>query len=134
MSSSQDPIQGQQVVLSGQVFTPADHAVFGGQLGKAGFTSTEISELMGAIEREAMTAAMNAGRQVALAAVNRIVQTISLTHYNTAMEIYRRLSNKNGGTGGIIGHRACCQIAFDVANSLPTHAPAAASPIIGSPR
>jgi hypothetical protein len=126
--------QQQQVALSGHVFTPADHAVFGGELGKAGFDSNEISELMGFIERESTTAAMTAARQVALAVANKIVSTIQLTHYNTSMEIYRRLSNKNGGTGGILGHRGCCQIAFDVANAVPRHGPAPAQPIIGSPR
>lgn len=133
-SPTYDPNQPQSVALSGQILSPADHAVFGGRLGAAGFTAMEISELMGKIEREATVAAMSAARQVALSIANQIVATVERTHYNAAATIHQRICDRNGGTGGIGFHRRCAQIALDVAHATPSHVPPPAQPIIGSPR
>lgn len=134
MTTSQDLTQQAQIPLTGQVFGPADYANFGNSLGQAGFTTTEVSEIMGTIEREAMAAATAAARQVALSVANRITQMIQRTHYNASMEIYRRIVDRGAGLGGVTWHRRCAEQALNVANSIPRHDPPPAAPILGSPR
>lgn len=120
--------------IAGSVLTPADHAVMGAQLGQAGLADAEVSNLMRLIEETAFQQAKAAARNTALSLMPVLTKLIQDTHYNGAMEIHRRLSNKLGGFGGVTAHRGCAQIAWDVAQATPRHVPPAASPIIGSVR
>lgn len=125
------PIQSMEA-LAGTVITPTDHAILGGQLGQAGFSDAEISNLMGLIERKATETAMKGSREVALSIITVMVDLLVRTHRAAGMEIYRQLCNKTGGMGGTTLHRNCAQIALTVANGSPRHAPVPAVPIVGS--
>jgi hypothetical protein len=120
--------------LVGQILTPADHMVMGGQLSQAGIDDAEISNLIGLIERTASENARQAARDTALSLLPVFIDLIKKTHATTDMDIHRRLTNKTAGFGGLVTHRDCAQIALDVANGTPSHVPAQARPIIGSIR
>jgi hypothetical protein len=120
--------------LSGQILGPGDYAQFGAHLGQAGFTTEQVSEIIGTIEREATAVAMAGARQVAMSALNKIAQTINNVQWNAGMEIHRQICNRNGGTGGVGFHRRCAEIAASVAGGVPLHKPRPAQPVIGSPR
>lgn len=127
------PIQSMEA-LTGTVISPTDHAILGGQLGAAGFSDAEISNLMGVIERKSIEVATKGAREVALSTITILVDMLVKTHRAAGMEIYRQLCNQTGGMGGTTLHRKCANIALTVANGSPRHAPVAAAPIIGSVR
>jgi hypothetical protein len=120
--------------LAADIFTPADHAVLGAQLGQAGLNETEVSNLMRLIEDTAYTQAKAAARATALNLVPVFMKLLADTHRETALEIHRRLANRTGGLGGVTLHARCADIAHQVAMSTPRHVPPSAHPIVGSIR
>jgi hypothetical protein len=128
-----DPQQSMNA-LAGQVLTPTDHVVIGAQLGQAGLNNSEVSNLIGLIERTAQEMALKAARDTALSIVPVITKLIADTHQQAALEIYRRITNQTGGFGGVTVHRKCAQIAWDVSQSVPRHVAVSATPILGSVR
>lgn len=120
--------------IAGQVLSPTDHMVVGAQLGQAGLSNAEVSNLIGLIERTALEMATRAARDTALSIIPVLTKLIQDTHSQAALEIYRRISNKTGGFGGVTMHQACARIAWDVSQQSPRHVPAPATPIMGSVR
>lgn len=106
-------------MLPASVTGPVDYASLGGLLARGGFTATQISEILGLVERASFSAAQRASREVALAVAERMAMTLQNVHRNAALEIWRQLANRNGGFGGVTMHRECCAIALRVSNSLP---------------
>jgi len=119
--------------LTGQIMTPADVALIGGQLGAAGYSQVQIGEIMGMVEREAFAAAQEVARRVAMAVMSKMTEAVQRVHSNAAMEIHRQLTNKTLGFGGMVTHRHCAEIALTVANSAPRQLPPP-PPIHGSVR
>jgi hypothetical protein len=105
--------------LPAAVNSPADYAGLGGLLAAGGYTATQISEIMGLVERSSFNAAQRASREVALAVVERMAVTLQSVHRNAALEVWRQISNRTGGWGGVTVHRECANIALRVANSAP---------------
>jgi len=126
-----NPQQGQ--VVSGQILTSADYAMIGGELARAGLSRSAISDMMGRIERTVDRVARTAARECALELLADITVMVQETHRASAMEVHRQISNKTLGFGGL-AHRACAQIAYNVAESMPRQAPPPAQPILGSLR
>src|SRR5262245_11866593 len=109
--------------LAQQVISPTDHAVMGGEMARSGLSGTEISNLVGLIERVAVDQAANAARSTALALIPILTKLVQDTHRSTAMEIHRLLSKRAAGFAGLVTHRDCADIALAVANTPPRHAP-----------
>lgn len=105
--------------LPASITGPADMAGLGGLLARGGYTATQISEIIGLVERASFSASQRASREVALAVVERMAITLQNVHRNAALEIWRQLANRVGGLGGVTMHRECCNIALRVSNGLP---------------
>jgi hypothetical protein len=127
------PVAHPSQPLTGQIMTPADVALIGGQLGAAGYTQVQIGEIMGMVEREAFAAAQEVARRVSMAVMSKMTEAVQRVHTNAAMEIHRQLSNEQLGFGGLLAHRKCAAIALNVANTAPRQMPPP-PPIIGSVR
>lgn len=125
------PIQSMEA-LAGTVISPTDHTILGGQLGSAGFSDSEIANLMSLIERKSLEASQKGAREVALSIVTVMVDLLTRTHRAAGMEIYRQLCDQTAGMGGTTLHRKCARIAWTVAQGTPRHAPVPAAPILGS--
>lgn len=121
-------------VFDGQLLSPADYAMIGGSLGQAGYSQDAISSLMGAIERSAVKAAQQAARAVAFEMLPLLTAAIQATHTAATGEIYRQITNRMGGVGGVLGHRQCAQIALNVGAAAPRQTPVPAQPIVGTIR
>lgn len=113
--------QQSMAALAGTVISPADHAVLGAQMASAGLSESEVSNLIGLVERAALEAAHDAARWVALSVAPVMMKLVRDTHKAAAMEVYRRVSKKSAGLAGLITHKDCAQIALDVANNAPNH-------------
>lgn len=126
------PLSPDQLV-SGQILTPADYAMMGGELARAGLSRSAISDMMGRIERSVRRASQAAARQTCLELLADLTTMVQETHQAAAMEIYRQITNRTGGFGGLT-HRTCADIAYRVAQGAPRQDPPPAQPILGSLR
>lgn len=133
MTQPQQQVTHPAQPLTGQIMTPADVALIGGQLGAAGYTQVQIGEIMGMVERECWAAAQEVSRRVALTVMSKMTEAVQRVHSNAAMEIHRQLVNQDMGFGGMFRHRNCAAIALTVANTAPRQMPPP-PPIHGSVR
>ncbi len=116
------PIARGDIALTGTVLTAADMARLGGELARAGFGDQQIQLVMSEITAAVEQAAAIASQTVALKMLNIVSGLVQNTHNAAAMEVYRRITNKTGGWGGLT-HRNCADIAWQVAQSIPRQAP-----------
>lgn len=115
--------QQSMAAVAATIHTRTDHAVLGAQMGTAGLSEAEVSNLFGLIERQVRDGSSDLARTTTLSIMPIVLKLIQDTHKATAMAIYHRLKARNDKTMGIISHNACCQVALDVYNTIPSHIP-----------
>lgn len=105
--------------LGTQIVTQEEYAILGHQAAAAGLDANQLSALLAVIERETQTAALAAGKQVAMSVLPDLFRSMQQVHVNTATAIRDALSAQTGGLGGLIAHRRCVQIADQVLAGSP---------------